>query len=406
MRRSWSVLAVVVLACSSGSDPAPTTAKPGETKPATTTDPAAAVGKKLDDIESFLNDNSKSLTPDLYEKLVLALETCTVSDDHGIDYKCPALKNLEKARNRNTSLKDLVGASSSIGKKHIGHTSPAVRLQSARMMGSIFGSNNDTQALILEAAAKEKEPAVLKTMINVVGSRHKGNDGITELLMKNAEHANEKVRMESLGWFVSSWSEGLPKTFDKVLEHLDKDPSMNVRAYLCGSLFRSYDMRALDKFEKYLNAKDTPKELFSGCWNGAIGAWTGFPLPDKPQKRAYDLTLKILNTKPRTQDRPPWSGISTLRAAKTEFKPTDSFGNAWLGKVKDWYKKDKLIAGLESLATDDQANWMARTGALDVMQELGAPKATFEGLQKKYAAAATGDNSMVKKRIEDLLKKM
>ncbi len=401
--------ALFALACSGGGSggAADKTDKPaaagtttgGAAKPA---DPLAA---KVDEVTAFLNDNTKAMTPDIYEKLVVALDKCTVNEN-GIDYKCEAWKNLEKARNRNTALKDLVGASSAIGKKHIGDEAPAVRLQSARMMGSIFGSDNTTQDVIVAAAEKEKEPAVLKAMINVVGSRHKGNEKVKALLLKTADHENERVRMESMSWFLTSFGEGVPATFDKVLEHLGKDPSEKVRAYLCSRLFGSGDVRALKELDKYLSAKDTSKDLFAGCWDGAIASWTGFPFPSNPQQKGYELVMKVLNTKPRTQDRPPWTGISTLRAAKTEFKPEDKFGNDWFNKVKPWYKKDKLIAALEGVADDKDANWMARTGALDVMRELGAPKAQFEKLQKKYEKETTGDNTHIKRKIDDILKKL
>lgn len=403
--------ALLVAACSGGGGgkDAPKDDPKTATKAAATGekagDPVAAAAQKVDDVQAFLNDNSKALSPEIYEKLVVALESCTVNEN-GIDYKCEAWRNLEKARSRNTALKDLVGASSSIGKKHIGDAAPAIRLQSARMMGSIFGSDNTTQDLIVEAANKEKEPAVLKAMINVVGSRHKGNEKVKELLLKNADHENERVRMESMSWFLTSFGEGVPGTFDKVLEHLGKDPSEKVRAYLCSRLYGSGDARAMKELEKYLGAKDTSKDLFAGCWDGAIASWTGFPFPANPQQKGYELVMKVLNTKPRTTERPPWTGISTLRAAKTEFKPEDKFGNDWYGKVKGWYKKDKLLAALESLADDKDANWMARTGALDVMRELGAPKATFEKLLKKYEKEATGDGSHIKRKIEDNLKKL
>ncbi len=403
----WS--AGFLAACSGGGGGGSQPAK--SDKPATAApaggdkNPVAAAAQKVDDVQAFLNDNSKALTPDIYEKLVVALESCTVNDN-GIDYKCEAWKNLEKARNRNTALKDLIGASTSIGKKHIGDAAPAIRLQSARMMGSIFGSDNSTQDVILEAAAKEKEPAVLKAMINVVGSRHKGNEKIKDLLMKTADHENERVRMESMSWFLTSFGEGVPGTFDKVLDHLAKDPSEKVRAYLCSRLYGSGDVRALKELDKYLSAKDTTKDLFAGCWDGAIASWTGFPFPSNPQQKGYELVLKVLNSKPRTQDRPPWTGISTLRAAKTEFKPEDKFGNEWFNKVKAWYKKDKLLAALEGVADDKDANWMARTGCLDVMRELGAPKATFDKLLKKYEKETTGDGAHIKRKIEDILKKL
>ena len=40
----------------------------------------------------------------------------------------------------------------------------------------------------------------------------------------------------AMTWFTNSFGEGVEGTFDKVLEKVDKDPSMNVRRYLCSQL--------------------------------------------------------------------------------------------------------------------------------------------------------------------------
>lgn len=370
---------------------------------AATTKPVAATA--TDDVAAFLADSSRAMTPEIYEKLVLALATCTVGDN-GIDWKCEAWKNLEKARNRNTVFKDLVAAAGTIGKKHIADPSPAVRLQSARMMGSIFGSDPQTQEIIVDAAYKEKEPAVLKAMLAVVGSRHKSNPKIKDLLMVNANHPNEKVRIEAMSWFLTTFGEGVPGTFERVIEHVDKDPSEKVRAFLCSRLYGSGDERALKEIELWLTARDTSQELKAGCWEGAITSWTGFPLPQKPQKKGYELTMMVLEQKPRTKDRPPWTGMMLLRAAKDTFKPEDKAGNEWFAKVKGFYKKDKLIATLSDIVDDPNANWMARAASLDVLVELGTPKATFEKLQKKYEKDAVGDNAQVKRKLDDIVKKL
>lgn len=258
--------------------------------------------------------------------------------------------------------------------------------------------------LIVEAANKEKVPAVLANMIQAVGSKHKGNDDIKALLMKGADHESERVRTESLGWFLTSFGEGVPGTFEKAVEKLDKDPSLKVRSSVCSRLYGSANEKAIPLFDKYLNDKSTPPELYAACFEGAVKAWTGFPLPDKPNQKAYELTLKQLENPTRTKDRPPWQHISTLRAAKTEFKAEDSFGPKWLEKVKGWYKKDRLVKALESVVADSNANWIGRASAVDTMKELGAPKATFERLKAKFEKADKGDDSQVKKKLEDVLK--
>lgn len=210
--------------------------------------------------------------------------------------------------------------------------------------------------------------------------------------------------MEALGWFLTSFGEGVPGTFEKVTEKMTKDPSNKVRAHLCGRLYGSRDDRAIPMFEKYLGDKSTPDEVFRGCWDGVIAAWTGYARPEKPNQKAFELTVKVLEATPRTKERPPWTGMSSLKSAKTELKPDDKFGQEWLAKVKPWYKKDRLLKALEAVAADSAANWMARTGAAEAMKELGAPKDAFERLQKKYEKAASGDDGLVKKKVDELAK--
>lgn len=356
------------------------------------------------DLQAFLKDENAPLTPEIEEKLLVAMKDCKVSDT-GIDSGCQEYKNWNSARGRKTATKQLLGGSNNLGTRHIGDESPAVRLKSAELMGSLFGTEANSQKVLVEAANKEQVPGVLTAMIRSVGSRHKQNPDINALLLKNADHPSEAVRGEALSWFTTSFG-GVPGTFEKVVEKIDKDPSVKLRGRLCARLYGSSDERALVTINKYLSAKDTPEELFRGCWDGMIATWTGFPNPEKPLAKGYELTMKMLNTTPRTKQRPPWTGMSSLRAAKTDIKPTDTFGQAWLTKVKPFYKKEKLVAALEGVAADTNTEWMARTGALETMKELGDAKESLLRLQKKYATLDKGDDNLVKKKIDDLLKAM
>lgn len=355
-------------------------------------EPAAAdpVAQGAADLEAWVNDDSKSLTPEIYEQLLLSLKSCALTE-HGIDSKCAEYTRFQKARNRNTSIKDVVGMNSQVGAKHLGHESPTVRYQAASLMSSLFGAGGGTQKLILEAAEKEQNDVVLSKLVNVVGSSHAKNAEVKTLLMKMADHSSERVRRESMSWFLTSFGKGVDGTFDKVLLKIEQDPSLAVRKFLCSRLYGSTDKRALPVFKKYLMGKDSPKEMVEGCWEGVINAWTGFPKPSEPSREAYELTLAFLKRTPRSDHVPPWQSMSSLRASQTEFKDNDSFGKAWHDKVKGWYKKPALLAALEEVVHDKNAHWMARTGALSVMNELSVGKAKLEAIAKKYAGAKASD---------------
>ncbi len=375
-----------------------------ESKPTDAAPSASASAGQLTGVQAWLADDTKPLTAEVYEQFVLDLAKCQLNE-RGIDPRCEAYRDLKKARSRNTSLKDIAGLNAQVGKKLLSHESAAVRWQAAQLLKSVFGSTPAVQELVLKAAETEKEPAVLISLVRVVGSQHRENPKIKALLLKLADHDSEHVRQESMSWFLTPFGKGVEGTFDKVLEHVDSDKSMNVRRFLCGRLYGSEDERAIPVFEKYLNGKDTDPKLYEGCWQGVISAWTGFPKPENPSKQAYELTMKVLEKKPRTRTSPPWTSFRNLRAAKTDFPERDKASQTWLDKVKPWYKQDRLLKALDSIAVDKEAYWMTRTAALDVMRDLGVEQKKFEALEKKYEKAEN-DDVHVKRKIQEILRRM
>jgi hypothetical protein len=387
-------------------------------KPATAADKAVAAvvkeGEKVagkaveaaapvaDGLEAFLKDEKAALTPAIYEMLLLGLKDCKLKGS-GIDKGCAGYKTLKKARGRKTALKDLAGASKGIGAKHIGHASPAVRLQSAQMMASVFGSDDSTQSIIGKAARVEKNPVVLRAMLRTIGSRHMKTPELKQLFMDMADHADEGVRTEVVIWFLSSFSKGVDDTYAKAITMLDGDASMKLRAMACEKLYGSHNPKAIDHLKKYLKAADTDDKLYTGCFKGAVKTWTGYPKPETPLKAGYELTLEILKATPRTENRPPWNGINGLGAST--FKTKNSFDEKWVAAVKDWYKVADLAAALADVAKDRNAKWMARTGAIKAILEIGGDQSVIQGIKDSYndVAGKFGDDSHVIKAADKAL---
>lgn len=354
------------------------------------------------ELDAFLKDTSQPLTVERYEHFLLRLEDCKLTQ-RGIDSKCEAHSRLRKARNRATPPKQLASMSSALGQKLIRHRSPAIRYQAAQLLKAAIRDREQATRAVLTAAKTEQHPAVLSSMVRVVGARHKQDPEVKALLLRLADHDDEAVRQEAMSWFLTRFGEGQPDTFDKVLEKLDKDPSLKLRKFLCSRLYGSSDERAIAVFERVLRDSDAPTQLRDGCWQGTIGAWTGFPKPEKPSKRAYELTLEILEQKPRGRHTPPWTGLRNLRAAKTDYLERDKFGRKWLKKVEAWYDKPRLMKALLSVVNDKAAFWMARTSAIDVLDDLGFEPEKLEALEQKYEKA-TGDDVHVRRKLHDLLK--
>ncbi|GMT50035.1 MAG: hypothetical protein IEMM0008_1574 [bacterium] len=349
------------------------------------------LGEQLKDAKSTLDGlakDGKGISTEEYEKYMLKLADCTLTDN-GIDRKCEAYKTFNKARkNRNTMIKNWGGFLSKLGHKYIKHESPAVRYQAVKLTSSFFGSSTKTQEIIIEAAKDEKEPTILRAMARSVGSKIK-NPAVKDLLMKLSKHDNERVRMEALGWMGTSFANDTKGTLERLMEAVDKDSSMKVRVYACQRLGRRADDRAMKTFNKYLGDPKRKDTLYNGCFKGLITMWSYAVPHKKPSHKAYQLTIKLLNRKPRSEKQPPWAVISYVDWAK---KP------AFQQRAK-WFKKKTLIKALMSVAKDRKANWMARTAAVRSMEKLGAAKDKFKALQKAYANMKAGVDSHVLKEI-------
>lgn len=322
-----------------------------------------------------LTKDGPELTIEAYEALLVGLSACEVKE-RGIDSKCEAYKKFNEARrNRNTLLKGAGGALAGLGRKHIKNESPAVRMQAAQLMGSLFGASKESQGAIIEAAKSEKDPAVLTAMLRSVSSSIGKNPELKDLLMANAGHAEADVRKAVVQAFTSTWAKGTEGTLEKAMEMVEKDPSPDVQQQACRRLGARADEQVLPLLEKLTaDSKKDPK-LYSACMSGLIGMWAS-PIPhETPSEKAYNLTLKRFAAKPRTETQPPWTAISSLGWAKNEkFQASAA-----------WYKPAAVQAALVDLVKDRDSNWLGRTSAVDTLKKLGADNAVLEDLQKAYA---------------------
>lgn len=346
--------------------------------------------KDLKGTAKGLAEGGPGLTIEQYEALMLGLSACKVNET-GIDRKCEAWLALKEGRKKGrTSLKSFSGQMSVLGKKHIKHSSPAVRMHASSLMGGFFGSSKDNQGVVVAAAKTEKDPAVLYYMIRSVGSAIAKNAEVRALILANTDHANERVRIETGTWLTSTFAAEAPGTLERAMEMIAKDPSSRVKSSICSNLGRRGDERVMPLLAKHTQDPNDP--LYVACLRGLIGSWAS-PVPHKkPSQKGYALTLKRLRETPRSDKRPAWAAISGMRWAK---KPE-------LAQRAPWFKKDEVLGVLGAIVKDQQSNWLARTSAVDVMGALGADKAKFTELRKAYADAK-GTNAHVLKKIDKQL---
>lgn len=365
-------------AAASASGAAPTAA-PAADAPALIDGPAPDKKKYA----AFLKDEKAKMTPDVFEAGLLMLQDCRL-ETHGIDYQCDAYKDFQKGLGHPADLDDYK-ARADIGAKYLRHKSPAVRYEAVRRAASGIGMSGKEEQVkqILVACKAETEPQVVGSCVESIGYTAKDNPAIKDFVFASLEHADDRVRDRAAQVLGSRMNQPIPGSYEKLAERVDKDNTKKVKATACRSLSAPEDKRALEVYEKLVTAKGTDDEVRNACFEGLIRLWTGYSYPKKPNEEAYELTMKVLEKKPRDEKRPP-SSLMELGAAKTEFKDYDKSGKEWAKDAK-FYKKDRLVKALEEIALDEEANQSARSSSLYALKSLGA-KAQLTSLGTKLKA--------------------
>jgi len=356
--------------------------------------PVEAAKVKLSEVKGMVK-KGVPISAKQYEKLILAHASCEVTDN-GIDGKCEAVKIMRASMNRSQLAKGALGGNAGIGKKLIGHPSPAVRIKAAKSMASLFGAGKESQDVIVAAAAKEKHPAVLTAMVRTVRNHGKRNPEVGKLLLGLADHDNPKLRKEAIYGLSSSWNESLG--VDKLIEMMKSDADAEVRQTACTYAGNLGDEKLYPVYESLLQGDEDAK-LKGRCFEGLVSMWANYPLYGTHSENAYRLTLKLLAATPRTEAMPPWQGMSTLGyLGGDKNRKLDE----WKQKAT-WYEPAKLRSALLSVVADGDAHWMARTGATKALAKLGASKTDFQRVRKGLGDDPKGTDTHVAKQLDEAI---
>ena len=378
------ILIALALAACKKDEAEQAAAKTTEDEPAVP-DPVAAVEAKVDEVKAIWKEG-EPLGKDAYEQLIVAHASCEIKDDQ-IDPKCPAVEALKQAMNATQKLSDLGGMSADLGRKLIGHESPAVRIKAAGMMESFFGTDTSSQDAVVEQARKETDPSALKAMIRTVWNDGAKNPKVAELLLWAADHADARVRKQAAYALSSPWNREMPGAAAKLAALMAGDADAEVRQTACERAGEHGNDELLPTYEKL--TKDTADgELWGACFAGIVKMWASYPLYDTASKKAYQLTLKLLEKAPRSEHVPPWQVMGDFEHLATV--PDEDWK-----KMATFYKAGDVRKALAAVIADPKANWMARSGAVGSYAALGASKKDLEKLKAAYASPEGTDSHVI-----------
>lgn len=326
-------------------------------------------------VKNALSKKEGTFTMEQYEKMMLQLSQCKLVEWHH-DYACEQYKEFQKARGKLKAPKGV----SELGKKHLRHPHPGVRLYAAGMMKSFFGASKDNQKLVLDTISAEKHPAVVKALVNVVGSKASVNPDVATMLFAMTKHEAPMVRMEALGWLATSFADKVKGSVKRLIEMAQKDEDPKVRQYACKKVGDRGKLKALAMLKKQTGDKAAAKDpaLYAACLEGMKSLWFHYPFFRHAHEQAFDLYFTRLSTPKCGKDIPPWGAFSWLG----EYMNKPGFA-----KVATWYndkKKKQAIKALARAAMCKKSGWMVHTRAIESMKHLGAPKSEFVKLRKAY----------------------
>lgn len=329
-----------------------------------------------------------------FEKLVLALSSCTAKEDANtyygyIDSACPALKALNEWKAVKENYKKM-GDTNALGVKLISNEAAAVRLYAAQMMESLTGTKDDALKALLAQVKAEKDPAVLKAILHASANNGARNADIGKMMLELAAHENANVRATAAVSISSPWNKEMKGAPEKLAEMMEKDKEMSVRKAACGYAGQLDAPLLVPVYDRMTDPK-VEEELAAECMKGLLEMWASYPLWERHNEDAYKLTLKRLEQTPRSEKLPPWTIMGTL--GNVGEGKGESF-DKWKAASK-WFDAATLRKALGAIALDGKANWMARTGAVKAAIALGASKADLDGWKAKLDAKNTNDKYVI-----------
>ncbi len=333
-----------------------------------------------------------------YLSAVKTLSTCKLKGRY-IDSKCPAKKAFDLLKKRRSREKGFKTAVQKAARGLLKDSSPTIRWQAADELHSFWfgGAKKENVDALMTAIAVEKDPQVYHKMLRALSSSVKKYPKVFELFIKSADHDDASVRKEAIGSLASRMA-GNKKALDKIVEKIEKDKDIKVRAYACSVSYKHWNEKVvLPIYKKYVMDKKSDQKMYEGCFEGMLSLWNAFVFNEKPSKKAYKMTIRALMTKPRTDKRPPWDKI-------------DDFGRIPKGgkdkKVPKWWNKGKVLKVLVDVIADPNVSWLGRKGGCRALGVLNAKK-ELKMLKKKIKKNAKDKNKkFVLKGIEDAFKEI
>ena len=136
----------------------------------------------------------------------------------------------------------------------------------------------------------------------------------------------------------------------------DEDPDVRDAAYrYAGGL---NDEKIIEPIVSMLNNPDD-EQFYANGINSLVKLWYDYPFHENTSEAAYRATMDYLRTTPVTDKIPTWTAVTSFK------NKADNF-DEWRARAT-YYNPDEIEQIMTDLIENPDANWLGRTGAVEVI---------------------------------------
>ncbi len=261
---------------------------------------------------------------------------------------------------------------------------PQIRGYAMSQMTSLFGVSDANLERAKKLLETEEDTFVLYCAINALSNELTKDKAFSDFAYKMSESPDPKLRFKAAVAIGNYWSRGVEGAADKIIEMMnDSDPE--IKKIACERAGGLNDDAVIEPLVKIINDPQQAKFHYS-CVYSLMDMWYDYPFHDDTNEKAYKAAMDYFKTSARNNDTPAWNAIGLLK-------------NIAEDKYDDWKKRasyfdtDDLYDVMTEIVRDENANWMARTAAVDVIKihcssqqfdELGSTVAALSDKKADY----------------------
>lgn len=236
---------------------------------------------------------------------------------------------------------------------------PQVRGYGASLFGGWFGASDSDIERAKKLLETEEDDYVLYKLMDSLSNELATDPSVKDFAFRLAASENPKLRATAAYGIGNSWSKSVDGAVDKIIELINDEDAM-VRSVACRRAGQLEDEAVIEPLVAILDNADD-YELHGDCVSSLVDLWWDYPFMEAHSEKAYRATMDYLRKTPRTDNVPYWIAVGSFKTINE-----DQF-DEWKAGAS-YYDTDEIYEVMVEIVKDENANWLGRSAAIDVIQ--------------------------------------